>query len=161
MKVIICGAGQVGFNIARYLAAEANDITIIDSSSDIIQKATDTLDVQGIVGHAAHPDVLSRAGAKRSKHHPRAAARSAQGPSAPFLVGRDRTARISLLATERGARAVHLRGHAKVRRGAGGRRTRRDGRHGRARMAGGLSSRAIWSGGYNPGSAATPRLPRR
>jgi len=66
MKVIICGAGQVGFNIARYLAAEDNDITIIDSSSDIIQKATDTLDVQGIVGHAAHPDVLSRAGAKRA-----------------------------------------------------------------------------------------------
>jgi trk system potassium uptake protein TrkA len=66
MKVIICGAGQVGFNIARYLAAEDNDITIIDMSAEIIQKATDTLDVQGIVGHAAYPDVLSRAGAKKA-----------------------------------------------------------------------------------------------
>ena len=66
MKVIICGAGQVGFNIARYLAAEDNDITIIDSSPEIIQKATDTLDVQGIVGHASYPDVLSRAGASKA-----------------------------------------------------------------------------------------------
>ena len=29
MKVIICGAGQVGFNIARYLATEGNDVTVI------------------------------------------------------------------------------------------------------------------------------------
>jgi len=66
MKVIICGAGQVGFNIARYLAAEDSDITIIDSSPEIIQKATDTLDVQGIVGHASYPEILSRAGAQRA-----------------------------------------------------------------------------------------------
>ncbi len=32
MKVIVCGAGQVGFNIARYLAAEDNDVTVVDQS---------------------------------------------------------------------------------------------------------------------------------
>ncbi len=66
MKVIVCGAGQVGFNIARYLAAEDADITLIDSNADIIQKAAETLDVQGVVGHASHPDVLSRAGASKA-----------------------------------------------------------------------------------------------
>jgi trk system potassium uptake protein TrkA len=50
MKVIICGAGQVGFNIARYLASENADITVIDQSSVLVEKVTDSLDVQGIVG---------------------------------------------------------------------------------------------------------------
>ena len=63
MKVIVCGAGQVGFNIAKQLAAEHNDVTVIDHSPDLIRKISDTLDVQGMVGHASHPDVLERAGA--------------------------------------------------------------------------------------------------
>lgn len=63
MKVIVCGAGQVGFNIAKQLAAEHNDVTVIDQSADLIRKISDTLDVQGMVGHASHPDVLERAGA--------------------------------------------------------------------------------------------------
>ena len=63
MKVIICGAGQVGFNIARYLASEDNDITVIDISRELIEKLSDTLDVRGLVGYASHPDVLERAGA--------------------------------------------------------------------------------------------------
>jgi len=63
VKVIVCGAGQVGFNIAKQLAAEHNDVTVIDHSPDLIRKISDTLDVQGMVGHASHPDVLERAGA--------------------------------------------------------------------------------------------------
>ena len=63
MKVIVCGAGQVGFNIARYLAGENADVTVIDRSQELIQKITDSLDVKGLVGFASHPDVLERAGA--------------------------------------------------------------------------------------------------
>ncbi|MCK9992024.1 MAG: trk system potassium uptake protein [Alphaproteobacteria bacterium] len=63
MKVIVCGAGQVGFNIAKQLAAEHNDVTVIDQNAELIRKISDTLDVQGMTGHAAHPDVLERAGA--------------------------------------------------------------------------------------------------
>jgi trk system potassium uptake protein TrkA len=63
MKVIICGAGQVGFNIARYLSSEDADITVIDQSPELIQKIADSLDVTGLVGFASHPDVLERAGA--------------------------------------------------------------------------------------------------
>jgi trk system potassium uptake protein TrkA len=64
MKVIVCGAGQVGFSIARYLALEDNDVIVIDQSPELIRRISDTVDVQGLVGHASHPDVLERAGAK-------------------------------------------------------------------------------------------------
>ena len=64
MKVIICGAGQVGWQIARHLSGERNDVTVVDSDPDLVRRATDTLDVQGIAGFASYPDVLDRAGAR-------------------------------------------------------------------------------------------------
>ncbi|KIL98813.1 Trk system potassium uptake protein TrkA [Paramagnetospirillum magnetotacticum MS-1] len=63
MKVIVCGAGQVGFNIAHYLAGENNDVTIIDQRPELIRKVSDTLDVQVVLGFASHPAVLEQAGA--------------------------------------------------------------------------------------------------
>jgi trk system potassium uptake protein TrkA len=64
MKVIICGAGQVGWQIARHLSGERNDVTVVDSDPDLVRRATDSLDVQGVAGFASYPDVLERAGAK-------------------------------------------------------------------------------------------------
>lgn len=64
MKVIICGAGQVGWQIARHLSGEKNDVTIVDSNPDLVRRAAETLDVQGIAGFASYPDVLERAGAR-------------------------------------------------------------------------------------------------
>jgi len=63
MKVIIAGAGMVGYNIARHLALESNDVTVIDQSEDLIRRVSDNLDVQGIVGHASRPGVLENAAA--------------------------------------------------------------------------------------------------
>lgn len=63
MKVIICGAGQVGYNIARYLSNEGNDITVIDQRPDLIRNLASTLDVKAVVGYASHPNVLEAAGA--------------------------------------------------------------------------------------------------
>ena len=63
MRVIICGAGQVGYNIASYLSREDNDITVIDQNQAAINKVNDTLDVNAILGHAAQPDTLAAAGA--------------------------------------------------------------------------------------------------
>lgn len=63
MKVIICGAGQVGWQIARHLSGERNDVTVVDNNPDLVRRATDTLDVQGIAGFASYPDILDRAGA--------------------------------------------------------------------------------------------------
>ncbi|AIK96129.1 Trk system potassium transporter TrkA [Candidatus Odyssella acanthamoebae] len=62
MKVVILGGGQVGFNIARYLSGEDNDITIVDQSGELLRKLSDSIDIQPVVGYASHPDVLERAG---------------------------------------------------------------------------------------------------
>ncbi|GAB4301805.1 MAG: Trk system potassium transporter TrkA [Roseovarius sp.] len=64
MKVIICGAGQVGWQIARHLSGEKNDVTVVDNNADLVRRAAETLDVQGIAGFASYPDVLERAGAR-------------------------------------------------------------------------------------------------
>lgn len=64
MKIIICGAGQVGWQIARQLAGEANDVSIVDNNPALVRRATDTLEVQGVIGFASHPDVLEAAGAR-------------------------------------------------------------------------------------------------
>ena len=64
MKVIICGAGQVGWQIARHLSGERNDVTVVDNNPDLVRRATDSLDVQGISGFASYPDILDRAGAR-------------------------------------------------------------------------------------------------
>ncbi|PLX39469.1 MAG: Trk system potassium transporter TrkA [Hyphomicrobiales bacterium] len=66
MKVLICGAGQVGYGIAEKLSAEQNDVTVIDSSPDLINAVRENLDVRGFVGHGAHPDVLHQAGADQA-----------------------------------------------------------------------------------------------
>ncbi|WP_417721373.1 Trk system potassium transporter TrkA [Salipiger sp.] len=64
MKVIICGAGQVGWQIARHLSGERNDVVVVDNNPDLVRRATDSLDVQGIAGFASYPDVLEKAGAR-------------------------------------------------------------------------------------------------
>jgi len=61
MNIIICGAGRVGFTIAKLLTEQNHSITLIDQSSDDIQKINDTLDVKAIVGKATSPAILERA----------------------------------------------------------------------------------------------------
>jgi trk system potassium uptake protein TrkA len=67
MRVVICGAGQVGYGIAERLAAEQNDVSVIDTSPKLIHALRDTLDVRGFVGHGAHPDTLSQAGIEQAE----------------------------------------------------------------------------------------------
>jgi len=62
MKVILCGAGRVGYGIAEKLCSEDNEVTVIDVSAQLVQQISTNLDVRGIVGHGAHPEVLVRAG---------------------------------------------------------------------------------------------------
>ncbi len=63
MRVLICGAGRVGQGIARRLAQEKHDVTIVDADSELVDRVSTELDVRGLAGHAAHPDVLKSAGA--------------------------------------------------------------------------------------------------
>jgi len=64
MQVIVCGAGQVGYNIARQLASEANDVTVIDQDPGRVRRVAEQIDVKGLVGFASHPPVLQEAGAE-------------------------------------------------------------------------------------------------
>lgn len=63
MKAVICGAGRVGYGIARELASEGAAVTVVDWSTELIDRVTTDLDVRGIVGHGSHPDILQKAGA--------------------------------------------------------------------------------------------------
>ena len=63
MRIIVCGTGQVGYNIATYLSKEENDVTVIDTDPQLIAQINDDLDVNGIVGHASNPNILDAAGA--------------------------------------------------------------------------------------------------
>ena len=63
MNIIICGAGRVGFTIAKILSEQGHSITVIDQSSEDIQKIDDSLDVKSIVGKATYPSILEKANA--------------------------------------------------------------------------------------------------
>ena len=63
MNIIICGAGRVGFTIAKLLSEQGHSITVIDQSSEDIQKINDSLDVKAIVGKASYPSILEKANA--------------------------------------------------------------------------------------------------
>jgi len=64
MKIIILGAGQVGSSVAANLCSEENDVTVIDSDPSVLQPLQDRYDLRTLVGHASHPEVLTRAGAE-------------------------------------------------------------------------------------------------
>ena len=64
MKIVILGAGQVGSSVAESLVSEANDITIVDTDVSRLMRLQDRLDLRVVVGNAALPSVLERAGAQ-------------------------------------------------------------------------------------------------
>jgi len=66
MNIIICGAGRVGFTIAKQLSEQGHSITVIDQSSEDIQKIDDALDVKAIVGKATYPSILEKANASEA-----------------------------------------------------------------------------------------------
>jgi trk system potassium uptake protein TrkA len=64
MKILILGAGQVGSSAAYHLSREeANEVTVVDMRPEVLRELQDRLDIRTVVGHAAHPEVLDRAGA--------------------------------------------------------------------------------------------------
>jgi len=65
VKIIILGAGQVGSSLAsNLLVGEANDITVVDQNATLLHNLQEHLDLRTIMGQAAHPDVLLKAGAE-------------------------------------------------------------------------------------------------
>ena len=67
MKVIIVGAGEVGFHIASRLALENKDVVIIDQNPNAIRRVSDSIDVQVITGSGSSPLILEEAGIRNAE----------------------------------------------------------------------------------------------
>ena len=67
MKIIIVGAGEVGFHIASHLALENKDVVVIDSDPEAIRHVSDNLDVQTVHGSGSSPVILEEAGIKEAE----------------------------------------------------------------------------------------------
>tara|TARA_B100000287_G_C20667334_1_gene792136 strand:+ start:1136 stop:2518 length:1383 start_codon:yes stop_codon:yes gene_type:complete len=66
MKIIVCGAGEVGANIAKQLVYEDNDVTIVDDSEKLLRSLNKTLDLKSVCGKTILPEVLEKAGANEA-----------------------------------------------------------------------------------------------
>jgi trk/ktr system potassium uptake protein len=64
MRILIVGAGVVGFNLAQELSKEGHDIAIVDQNPEKMRRISDTLDVLSVIGNACFPSVLVKAGIK-------------------------------------------------------------------------------------------------
>ena len=64
MKIIVLGAGQVGSTVARSLAQEDNDVTVVDTDTAVLQEIENTSDLRTVIGEASFPEVLRNAGAE-------------------------------------------------------------------------------------------------
>ena len=62
MKIIIVGAGEVGFHIASHLVLENKDVVVIDKDPDAIRRVSDHLDVQVVTGSGSSPVIMEEAG---------------------------------------------------------------------------------------------------
>jgi trk system potassium uptake protein TrkA len=62
LKVIIIGAGEVGFHIASHLARENKDVVVVDTNPETLRRVSDNLDVQVLQGSGSSPVVLEEAG---------------------------------------------------------------------------------------------------
>lgn len=64
MRVLIVGAGEVGFHIAQRLSEENKDVFLIDKDPEKVRRITDNLDVQAILGSGTSPQMLRNLGIK-------------------------------------------------------------------------------------------------
>lgn len=67
MDIIVCGAGRVGYGIAKHLAREEHNVTVIDENAELVDQTMTDLNVVGVVGNGAHPDVLKAAQAGKAE----------------------------------------------------------------------------------------------
>ncbi len=63
MKIIIYGAGEVGYCLAKYFSETGNSVIIIDEDAEKIENAHRNLDVEAIRGRGSYPDLLEKVGA--------------------------------------------------------------------------------------------------
>lgn len=62
MKILILGAGRTGASVAEALVGEHNEIVIVDQNPSLLESLSERLAITTVVGNAAHPNVLEKAG---------------------------------------------------------------------------------------------------
>lgn len=67
MKIVIVGAGEVGYHVARRLALEYKDVVVVDKDAAALRRVSDTLDVQVVKGQGSSPLVLEEAGIREAE----------------------------------------------------------------------------------------------
>jgi len=67
VKVVIVGAGEVGFHIARRLAVENREVVVVDKDSEALRRVSDHIDVKAIHGSGSSPVTLEEAGIKEAE----------------------------------------------------------------------------------------------
>ena len=65
MKVIVIGAGEVGYNISDILSKEKHDVTLIDHNEERIKDVAENLNVETLHGSGSSPEILKKAGSTR------------------------------------------------------------------------------------------------
>ncbi len=66
MKIIIIGAGEVGYHFAEWLAQEKKEVVVIDINPEALRSISDHLDVQILLGSGSNPRVLEESGLKQA-----------------------------------------------------------------------------------------------
>lgn len=66
MRILVIGAGEVGFDVARMLSADRHDVVVVDRDPDAVRAVREKLDVLTIVGNGTSADVLEEAGARKA-----------------------------------------------------------------------------------------------
>jgi trk system potassium uptake protein TrkA len=64
LKIVIVGAGEVGFHIASRLAFEKKDVVVIDQNPEALRRVSESLDVQAVQGCGSNPKILEEVGVK-------------------------------------------------------------------------------------------------
>jgi len=64
LRIVLVGAGEVGYSVARDLASDGHEIIVVENDEERAQRAENDLDVIVIRGNGARPSVLEKAGVK-------------------------------------------------------------------------------------------------
>jgi trk system potassium uptake protein len=67
LKIVIVGAGEVGFHIASRLALENKEVVVVDKDAAAIRRVADSMDVQTITGSGSSPSVMEEAGIQNAE----------------------------------------------------------------------------------------------
>jgi len=64
MKILVVGAGAVGYNLAKQLSKEGHDISVVEKDQNLIKRLSGKLDVRVVSGSASSIAILEEAGIK-------------------------------------------------------------------------------------------------